>query len=324
MNFKFLFFIILICKSSYPSAQECPTPPTAIDPKVESAVRFDNKKNEYIYTYKVRNGSSAKVGLYLLSVESKEAVTAVQMPPKWRSSFDPAESSLPSRFSLMSGTSELNPNAKELTFVVKSKLPPGLTKYYAEGQASGQLKAVTINGDDEATPDCPGFFTEESSNLKQMVQGVTTGPVALNQKEAKIKMKLHRKDYHKKFDDEEDEPEISPADKGNVELLIYDIEKTDLSEVDLKSITFGPYSTSPYHAELISNHSKLSHWRKKPNTSGKYIQALFKLDELKIRCDLDNALVLNAKAGEKLIVGSLKMKNKKCDKLLMKIHRSKK
>lgn len=305
-------------------AQECPTPPTAIDIKIENSVNYDKKQNEYIYSYKVRNGSNAKVGLYLIAIESKEPATTVQLPSKWQLYHDPADTSLPSRMSFMSGISQLDPNSNEITFIVKSKLPPGITKYYAEGRAVKDLKAVTINGDNEATPDCPGYFIDEASNLNQMIQGITIGPVPTNQKEAKLKMKLHRKNYNQKYDDEDEEPEISPEDKGNVEVLIYNIEDTDLSEVNLGSIKFGPYFTTPYFTELISKDSKLKHWRKKPNKDGKIIQALFKLTDLKIRCDLDTALVLNAKAGEKEIVGFVKIKPKTCNKFLMKSHRDKK
>lgn len=316
-NFIFKLMMLFFLEAQTALAN-CPTSPVDIAPEVKVDYSFDKKSQDYIYNYKIQNASTAKTSLRLFEIESPLTATAIQLPTDWDMEFQAAFSNEPSTITLSTSFNEIAPG-KSLEFKFKSKLGPGPVKYYALGRSSGQLKAITVNGDNEVAPICPGFFTEDSSVVRSRVSGVVIGPVPANQVEAKLKMKLLKEKPRKGEDDEADEPEVSPADEGTVELVLRHADGVDLSAVDLSSITFGPYETSPVSSELILGDQKIKHWRNKPHEK-KLIIMKFKLSDLKIRCELDRALLFKANAGDKKLVGAVMIKPKICDKNLMEIH----
>lgn len=322
MKYKNLMLIVFSLYSLETISQVCPVPPTAIDFKIDSSYQFDKKNNEYIYTYRVSNGKVAKTEVFRFLIEAIEDATLVEAAPKWDKNFKPAEDGYPSVIRFMSSFNELKPGSPILQFKIKSKLSPGPTKYYVEGNG-GELQAITVNGDNEVPPVCPGFFLDESTTYKQLVSGVTIGPVPSNQVQLKVLMKVLRTNSTQKINDEEDNPEISPADEGTIELIIPESKSVPLETIDLKSLTFGPYGTSPFQSEITTLGAKLSHWKLLSKLKLKLLYLKFKLSDLKIRCELDKALILNGTAGDKKIIGTVSIRPKLCTKLFMEKHSKK-
>jgi len=296
----------------------CPAPPTAIEPIVKVDHQFDKKSQDHIYTYTLTNGPSAKTTIWMFKVESPEGAMPINLPSKWKMRFQGPPTYSPSVISITTSFNKVVPGGKA-EFKLKSKLGPGPTKFFSLGTASDQLKAITVNNDDEVAPVCPGFFMEEIDPSMAWVSGVVIGPVSANQVTAKLKMKLLKDKPQKGEDNEAEEPEISPADDGMIELILHQAEGVDLSAVDLSSIKFGPYETSPLSSEFLQDDKKMNNWRNKPSEK-KFIVMKFKLSDVKIRCDIDKALLFKANAGDKKLVGAVNIKPKVCDNKLMEIH----
>lgn len=307
--------ITIICGTE--SRAACPLPRTAIDFNIEPKYEYNKSSNSYVYTYKVTNGSQSKLNVSWFQIEGSEAAEVLKLPSKWWSyKFEPKEGRQPSTisFSAIGANNTIKPSSQPHIFQIRSKLRPGITPYYAEGapnfgegSSSGELKAVTINGDEEAAPDCPGFYINSKTILEQMQTGLTIGPVPDTQVDVKLKMKVLKDNPPKNWNEEAENPEISSIDKGKVELLLYADNKFDISKVDLKSIQFGPAKASPKQAKIASM-GEVNSWKSKPHGKNKLVWMEFNLADLQVRCDVDNALFLRAKAGDKDIVGAVKMK----------------
>lgn len=99
---------------------------------------------------------------------------------------------------------------------------------------------------------------------------------------------------------------------------MYGAKDLDLSRVDLKSIQFGPAKAKPISLKVVTKGSHFKHWRKKPDDKNKMIWLEFNLADLQIRCHLDKALFLKAKAGDKSILGAVAIKPVICDPKIWK------
>jgi hypothetical protein len=177
-----------------------------------------------------------------------------------------------------------------------------------------------MNDDTGEVQECPGFYYDAPTTLQGMVTGVTTGPVSESQTDLKMRMIVIR-DKSKKAPVDEDEPIVSPLEKGKVEVVIFSDkeEGVDVSKIDTKSVKFGPGEATPLKSRLLpSNEHK--RWRfpffkKLP----RILWMEFNLADLKIRCDLDKALFLKGKMGDVTkpetqtdVYGTIKMKPTIC------------
>lgn len=294
MKNKLLLFISLIISNISWGQSNCPVPPTKITPVVESKVSFDKKTNLYTYDYTVSNLGSDNLPIGLFMIRRQDNLTTTQGKPyKWIDGLDTDKEYYQWSSAIKSA---VKPNQKVSGFKLISSSPPGIGKFYAYGQTTGELIATPTDGDLEAYPDCPGFWEDVDQAFDDFVIGAVTVPVSTPQAVVDLKMKLNKKDCH-------DDTQISPLDEGKIELRVKS-KDLDLSDIDLTSLRFGFGQAKPISSQIVGKNKD------------KFLELEFNLADIGIRCDLDRSLFLSGQAKTKAVIGTVKIKPALCGREL--------
>ncbi len=317
MTVRYLMMALFVSTGANAWAQQCPSPPTAIDPSIDVGYEFNKKDKTYTYTYKIRNGNRAQVEIFLIQLGLSQETEIVVVPKDWRVKYQQSQADGKKLLMFSSSINSLGRGSSEFVYKIRSTLRPGHVQYFMEGSPQDALPSITVNGDDEVAVTCPGFYTEKTAE-EERVTGYTIGPVAADQLDVNLKLKVKKDRAPKGWDDEQDNPEISAIDKGKVEVLMTAEKDVDLSKVDLQSIRFGPAKIVPLTAKYGTKGEHCSHWKKRPASGRQYIWMEFNLADLQIRCDIDKALFLTAKAGTQKVYGASSIKPVLCDKDIWK------
>ena len=308
----FISYIIFFSEAS-----ACPESPLKIDPRATISNQFDSSTGFYTYTLRLRNGSSASVGMFTFSLEVDRNIIPISAPPKWDINKHESYGVGPGRVSFVSLVEKLVPGSEEIEFKFRTKASPGKTRYYALGFTESNLVAKKQKDDSEMMPKCPGFYPSNGDSRNLMVSGVVEGgPTLKNQYSANMIMKVKKNNPPLNFNDESSIIELSPKDNGDIFVIIDSVYKTKLSTLDLESLTFGRNNAKPKIAQLTKNRELVSGWKNKP-TGEMFIYLKFSIKDLGIKCDLDRSLILRGNAGERLIFGALPISPIPCTKELM-------
>lgn len=304
MKYATSFAIFLgLCFSANNSFGECPSlAPSAIDATLEAKVSFDSSKKLYVYEYTLRNRPDAKANVARVFLLTEGDAQTISMPNGWKKGFVEKSGPTPSAVRFSTLRKSLAPGSSIQGFKISSANPPGIIPVYSEGSLKVVPPASTVEGDDEAPSDCPGFFQTKTSVFNEMNRTFTTGPVSPSQISLGAVMKLNRANSAQGEDKESIDPEISPMETGSVDILLFDEKDFDLSKIDQATITLGPAGAKPTSTTVLPG-EKLAGWKAKPQSkTGKLMQLSFKVSDLKLRCNLDRAIFLfaNADNGRKV------------------------
>ncbi len=325
-------------------ADTCPVPSTSVTANVTSSVSFDSHTGLYVYNYKLENDRSSQLPIKRFLILTPVGPQSTKTPEKWHSTYSSGGGSAPPRVSW--STTALDPSFKNPTapgyngpmpasfyavkpgasligFTYESASPPGPTSFMIEGDTAVPSTVGTAEND-EPQPNCPGWnFT--GSKYKNMVTGITQGPVAAGTAAAQIRLRDANGELpYNTFDPNH------PQGKMNV--LILSNTSFDATTVDPKSIQFGPGNASPLSYKLVDTLHKrwvpeMEDWEKFtfslldlkgeyiPRTPAKDLLLLFDVKSIGVRCILDHALFLSGKTKDgKAIVGGKAIQLEGCSK----------
>jgi hypothetical protein len=286
--------IPLILFTSFALADECPTPPTSVFPKIAVKVDYDKKTKYFTYNYSISNGRESKIPIdhFVLKISSAPEFV-LPSPKKWITIFDEASEGIPANFSWTTFQKPIQAGSEESGFKIRSYLSPGPVRYYIQGETGVRVGTPTPE-DDEPIPDCPGFY-DDISVLEGSVSGIVDGPAPENQVSVDLKLM-----------DSKGERECGPVspyeDKGLLNVLLKVNKGTKVSDIDLNSLRFGVGQ-----APLASS--------KRIGRSEEAILLKFDTQKVAIECERDRVLFLSGKTTEgKDLFGGASVKTKDCDK----------
>lgn len=288
------FFIFLPFFSQSESfSAECPTPPTAIEASVTVKIDFEKKNGLYTYRYSLSNGKGALLPINLFTLPMNHSPSNISSPANWDGDVS-KEGDVIDHFSWYSSipSALVGPGSTKSDFVITSGKAPGLIPFYTVGK-TGSRETVTINNDEEAIPDCPGFY-DQSPLLESMVTGVTQGPVGDERLSVDIELKNSNGEHEFGI--------VSPyEDKGLINVLLKGKKEINAKEIDLSSLRFGVGK-----APLVSS---------KALGDSNNILLQFDIPKVGIECGRDRVLLLTGKVKDgKGFLGGAPVKTKNCDK----------
>lgn len=310
MNKYILIFLITVFCIRNTEAQ-CPTPPTKTSPRVSVDIKHDKKKNIYTYTYKLENQRDALIPISIFFLQLDSEPNEVLKTPNWTDYYTSARDDDPSRLEFFTADQKINPNSSE-TFTIKSTKPPQQIKYYVQA-ITEPLKAIELNGDSEAAPDCPGFYSNKSM-FDSMTVGLTEGPSSANQVKIKVKIKKNKSGFERLKIREEIRPY---QETGLITLQVNSSKELDVSDIDISSLRFGVGKATPSWFELRPGNECLDLDDDKTERSKQKLWLQFELDKIEIECDRDKVLFLEGKTkdGAKTIIGSVSPRIAGCDQV---------
>ncbi len=298
-----LFLILGISSAQLiplPKDYKCPIPDSRVSPKMTSKVDYISKTRTYTYHYNLSNqyGPLSISSLYLYVFEEplnvKSPIRKSNEPlDRWRSKalFD-------GRISWSTVGEFIKPSKKLSGFQISSYYKPGIIKYSASG----------YNEDSpHVDAECPDHFQDVPAEQSEIV-AATIGPVpdSLNQVDGEIdfESKKHRGKI----------PQIDPLDKGELEVYLKDSDNFEIADVDIASLEFGPGKAKVKRHKFINEQGKecSSHDFRRKNKKRK-LKLVFKLEDMKVRCNLDYALFLSGKVGGKNLLAVQEMRPVVCE-----------
>lgn len=324
---KYLLIAMMISSSALAARTViCPQySPLMIEPKIDVKVSFDKKTEMYTYKYKFSNLSGAKVALWRVSIESLSSPTKMKTSKVW---YDP-KFDVESKEIIFTGFEEehfIKPGKSMEGFEIVSKNPPGLVKVYTQGGMSvddmPKIKYDTDeeaeNGDDESV-NCPGWYYGAGTHGDHVAL-FTTGPSIANRVEAKIRIKRVKDKKWCGRHDADAEIEISPLETDKIQVMVFGSKDVDVNLIKLDSLQFGRGKAKPVSSKIIGeikNDDDFDDEIKKHHKEIKNIQHLlleFNLQDVDVKCDLDRALFLVGKVGDKDLFAAAKINPVACDK----------
>lgn len=291
---KSILAILIAFISPFSNADECPIPPTSVNPSITVKVAYDKKTKLYTYNYTLANGNDSKlpVGDFMLGI--KDAPVSSGSPSsKWVASFNSAIESLPRTFSWTTGSEDIRPGNKKPGFILRSYLAPHPIRYFVLGETGDRVGTPTAE-DDEPIPDCPGFY-DDAPGFDNHLSGIVDGPAPENQVAVDLKLM-----------DSKGERECGPVspyeDKGLLNVLLKVNKGTKVSDIDLNSLRFG-VGQAPLASSKRIGHSE------------EVILLKFDTQKVAIECERDRVLFLSGKTTDgKDLFGGAAVKTKNCDK----------
>jgi len=319
VNFN-MTFLMLLGSSLSLAESVCPTAPNEVRPSIVSDVKYNQSRGLYTYSYTLANGVGAKLPISGLRIYVDEVPLDTRAPQKWAHGKLMSFENMASRLSWLAASNEIASGSSLSGFQIISSKGPGVVKYSADGPFTPPM-ATPTETDDEPQPDCPNFYLNESGDNGDLM-GVTIGPVGDDQISADILIREGKRFRGKT-------PKISPMSSGKIFVLVLGNEDLDVKDIDLDSVEFGFGKAKPLKHKIVFNkkpfrysHFLRSHLGKnhKKHTNDRYHDLLleFDLDDVGIRCDLDHALFLTGKVGEKNLVAATEFKSSKCNKEMFK------
>jgi hypothetical protein len=304
-----VFFLIIIFSNF--SFAECPIPGTMTKPELSVKVDFDKKNNIYNYIYTLKNEPGALLRIKDFTLKIHQAPEEIKSPLKWYGEFNNARINLPSNVSWDTSDREISPGNSEV-FSIQSHLGPGLIPYYVDGRTEVP-KAVTFNEDDEAFPNCPGFYFNKN-RFEKLTTGMTEGPVSNNQISLKLKLRANKDLPEAKIDRFELHPY---QESGNLTVVAKSSKDFDVSDINVPSLRFGVGKATPIWSELRPKNFAADSDDIKNESKAHNLWLQFNLDQIDIECDRDNVLFLEGttKDGVKRVLGGVPIKATECDKL---------
>lgn len=156
--------------------------------------------------------------------------------------------------------------------------PPGLVKYYVQGDTGVPTTKATVE-DDEPTPNCTGFFFDDRPFLQRLVNGAVIGPAPQNQISVEFKLKKLKNRNGK--EEIVDFIESSPRNEsGKIMVILKNNKNLNIDSLNIESIRLGtgeaPVETSKILGE--KNHEEL--------------RMIFDFKKIGIECDRDRDRVL--------------------------------
>lgn len=308
--FLTLISIMALLATSALSLANCPIAPVKTSPLVTVKIDQDKKTGVYSYAYTVANQLSAPLSIDDFTLQIDERPLEILKPEKWTGRFLDADSTRPTNASWGTITREIKPGSSETGFIIKSRRPPGLVKYFVEGR-TGVPVSTPVNGDPEAFPDCPGFFFDKP-RFESMTTGMIEGPAALNQISAKIKIKKGKD----KDDRKQERKDFRPyQETGLITVVLKGSKELDVSQVDIPSLHFGMGKAPVVWSEFRPGDDDDDRDDDHEARSAKKLWLQFDLDKVGIECDRDRVLFLEGKTKDaKSILGGAEIKAKDCEK----------
>ncbi|MBY0385287.1 hypothetical protein K2X05_09025 [bacterium] len=283
-----------------PDNYKCPTPKNRISPKVDVKIDYQSKTRTYLYNYTLAN-LSAPLPINFLYLYVFEAPLTVKSPKS--TSDEPLEQWRPyplykDSIAWSTPGEYIYPSKKRGGFQISSYYKPGIIKYSASG----------FNDDDpHVDAECPDHFQDLPAEQSEIV-AATIGPVpdSLNQVDGELD--FESKKHSGKI------PQIDPLDKGEVEVYLKDSDNFEIADVDVASFEFGPGKAKVKRHKFINENGKecSSHDFRRKHKKRK-LKLVFKLEDIKVRCNLDYALFLHGKVGGKNLLAAQEMKPVVCE-----------
>ncbi len=303
VNIIKLFFLFGISFSEYvplPPNYKCPPPNTRIIPFLDHKVTFESKTKLYKYDYALSNegGLLPITSLYLYVSEPP-----INGQSPLLKKIDPLEqwetvAFFGGRVGWYTAGDSLSNGKKIDGFKLSSYQKPGIIKFTASG---------FIEETPHVDAECPDHFQDLPAEQRQIV-GATVGPVpdSFNQIDGDIEFESRK--HRGKV------PQIDPLDRGEVEIYLKDSDNFEIADIDIGSLEFGPGKAKVKRHSFINEHGKecSSHDFRRKHKKRK-LKLVFKLEEIKVRCNLDYALFLKGKVGDKNILAAQEMKPVVCE-----------
>lgn len=327
---KINLFLILTFYSFNSQAYEIICPKVSFTdflPEIEAKTSFDKKSNMYTYKYTFKNHISSRLPIEIVRMQTFQEVQEFKTINGWRASYKDSKGKIVWSAKVTDAKSLIQPGVTMTGFEFKSSSPPGIIQYSAAGWKSVNIKEnfPTIAyqpgekeqyAPDEIEPNCPG---EDFKNRLPEIVGTTVGPTPPNTINVKMRLKkLKDKKWQGKIDDTHDNKhslQISPQDTDKVQVMLFDDKDIDVSKIDLTSIKFGPGRASPVKTEFTKyvddeKDEEIIEHLKKHNKN--HLLMEFNVSDLKVECNLDTALFLEGKIGDKRLAGAVKIKPTLC------------
>ena len=301
----------------------CPRPsPSDVAPKVSVKVHNNKKAKLYTYEYSVENNITAKVPIWRFSIEADSAPLSTLGPKGWEKGvYDRKAQEIYWVYNAnLAQKNYIRAGQKISGFQVVSKRPPSIVKAFVEGDAPETPYVKFEDEEDEKDPDsiaCPGFFNG-SGNSDYSVMA-TQGPQISNRVEAKIRIKKSDAKVWLGSLNTEPDIELSPLDYGQLELIVFGQPGIDVNTIDFNSIQFGPGKATyvPVRKSIIDEFKDVSDNEifkfLQKNKKSQHLTLAFNLQEVEVRCNIENALFFTAKMGKKELMGAVNIKPVQCD-----------
>lgn len=312
--------LILFTSFAFSRTEICPNlSPSDIAPKVKVKVTFDNKKNWYRYEYSVVNQVEAKVPIWRFSIEAESPPVNTGHPAGWEKAvFDKKAREI--YWVYKAAKTTIRPDKSLSGFEIVSKKEPGLVKFYADGDVADTPIVKFENDEDEIDPQsiaCPGFYNGEGNS--DNVVGATRGPSIAHRLEVKMRA---RKSGIKAWGGSLNLPgemEVSPLDYDQIDLILMGTKNIDVNKIEFKTVEFGPAKAGfvPVKKVFVNEFNELSDddfMEVMKKSKSQHLMLTFNTNDLEVRCNVDNALFLTAKLGNKNLMGAINVKPVACDK----------
>ncbi len=317
-----LSFIVLASLNLFARTEICPQPtPSDIAPHVNVEIKANKKPALYTYKYAVSNAISAKAPIWRFSIETDSAPVEIKSPTGWEKGvYDKAAKEVYWNYNAgFAQKSYIKAGEKLSGFVIVSKKAPGLVKAYADGDVSEVPSVKFENDEDEADPEniaCPGFFNGEGNSDYAVV--ATQGPGISNRVEIKIRIKKPESKFWSGAPSLPPDIEVSPLDYGQIDLMVFGNSNLDVNKIDYKTIVLGPGQASfvPVKKAILPEFKDTSDneiFKYLLNNKAQHMSLAFNLQEIEVRCNIENSLFLTAKLGNKTLMGAVNIKPVACD-----------
>jgi hypothetical protein len=298
-----LFLVIGISSGQLiplPKDYKCPVPKSRISPRMTAKVDYEARSRTYSYSYTLEN-RAGPLPINFLYLYVFENPLTVKSPP--RKSTEPLEQwrngpLFENRIAWSTPGEYIYPSKKLNGFQITSYYKPGIVKYSASG----------FNDDDpHVDAECPDHFQDVPAEQGEIV-ATTIGPVPDSLKQVDGEIDFESKKHPGKI------PKIDPLDKGEVEVYLKDSENFEIADVDIASLEFGPGKAKAKRHNFINEHGKecSAHDFRRKHKKRK-LKLVFKLEDIKVRCNLDYALFLRGKVGGKNLLAAQEMTPVVCE-----------
>lgn len=305
---KSLLLLLLLSFENYAETY-CGASPFQINVKVDSHVKFNHKNQVYEYFYNLENLPDSKLPLIAWWLLIDEKPLEMKSPTNWeapeyKEHTKDSDSETPGN--LILGTLGarkyfLNPGQTAKGFLIKSKHPPGIVKYYIN--ALSEIPIVKSESEAHEAPNCPGFLYDLPL-FDTKVNGFTTGPAPTNQISVEMKLKKVKEMHPVKYEesDEADINEFTPKkDNGKIAVILKGTNDFDVNTLKVDSVRIG-IGQAPVLASSFFGAKK-----------GEKIRLVFESTKLGLECDRDRALFLKGKTTNgKDVLGAVSIKTINC------------
>jgi hypothetical protein len=317
MKITLSVFVLIYSLFSFARTEICPDlTPSDVAPRVDVKLKFDNKKNHYVYQYTVTNLPEAKVPIWRFSIETDSSPISTGSPAGWEKAVYDKKTK---EIYWVYKTAAIKPDSKLAGFEVVSKKAPGLVKAFVDGDVADTPIVKFETDEEEVDPEaiaCPGFYNGEGNS--DYVVLATRGPAILNRHEVKIRVKKLGSKIWTGNTELPGEIEFSPLDKDQTDLFVMGNKTIDINKIDFKTIEFGPGKAKflPIKKVIINkfeDSGDADFMEALEKNKFQHLQITFNTHDLEARCNVDTALFLTAQLGNKTLFGAVNVNPVACD-----------